>query len=163
MVLKKVGEFLTTINVNGEQKVSTNQSDDQTYDLTDYQNVNIEFNNDLKDSFSINNDSTFNISASASSDIVETVLQETSTNNWFNSPTLSGGKYRYECNEGINIDISHPQWDNDMFFNNSFSTSFEIFLPADSQITFRISDSGDLPLTLYRLGPSLSFNGVSQQ
>jgi len=33
MVLKKVGEFQTTINVNGEEKVSTLQSSDKTYNL----------------------------------------------------------------------------------------------------------------------------------
>lgn len=34
MVLKKVGEFQTTISVNGNQKISTVQSSDKSYNLT---------------------------------------------------------------------------------------------------------------------------------
>jgi len=61
MVLQKVGEFLTTINVNGEQKIQTNQSEDNTYNLTDYQNVTINLDGSQEIYDNINSDKEYDL------------------------------------------------------------------------------------------------------
>lgn len=65
MVLKKVGEFLTTINVNGKEKISTNQSDDRVFDITENLDVVVNVNGNQKVSDSINSNKTYNLSVNA--------------------------------------------------------------------------------------------------
>jgi hypothetical protein len=64
MVLQKLGEYYTTINVNGNQKVSTTQADDATYNITDNQSVDINVNGAGIGSFTQTNGGTYDISTS---------------------------------------------------------------------------------------------------
>jgi len=67
MVLRKVGEFQTTINVNGNQKVSTTQSSDKTYNLSESFTTDIQVNGSTQQSFSQTSDSTYNVNTSLGS------------------------------------------------------------------------------------------------
>ena len=64
MVLQKVGEFQTTVNVNGEEKVSTLQSSDKTYNLSESFTTDIKVNGTTRDTYTQTNNSTYNISTS---------------------------------------------------------------------------------------------------
>jgi len=63
MVLQKVGEYLTTIKVNGVEKISTLQTTDKTYEITDEQGVELYLNGELVDSYNQTSDSSYDISA----------------------------------------------------------------------------------------------------
>jgi len=64
MVLQKVGEFLTTINVNGTERVSQLQDSDKTYNISEIFNTDIIINGNNEGSFNQAEDSTYDINVS---------------------------------------------------------------------------------------------------
>jgi hypothetical protein len=63
MVLNKIGEYLTTIKVNGTEKVSQLQNNDEVYKITDSQGVTLKLNGEIVDNYSQTGDSTYDVNA----------------------------------------------------------------------------------------------------
>lgn len=64
-MLQKVGEFFTTINVNGTERVSKKQNSDETYNISEVFNSSISVNGTERESFNQSSDSTYDVSLSS--------------------------------------------------------------------------------------------------
>jgi len=110
MVLQKVGEFQTTVNVNGEEKVSTLQSSDKTYNLSESFNTTINVNGNQKVSTNQSSDKTYNITTGPSPTTDTTVVIEYPSGNrdvlgstqasTISKTISSGGVYTIDVVEG---------------------------------------------------------------
>jgi len=65
MGLTPIGEYLTTINVNGTQRVDTVQTGDETFNITESLGADIQVNGTTEGSFTQTSDSTYNVDVAA--------------------------------------------------------------------------------------------------
>jgi len=176
MVLQKVGEFQTTVNVNGEEKVSTLQSSDKTYNLSESFNTTINVNGSQKLNTTQSSDSSYDISASIDKSETKIYSYSIGVNNQeFGSDSLTVEAPPNVVNGEASYDIyaDYQDADADVLRNGSL---IEQTTGGRSTGTFSVTPNDTVTIEVYAdyrestaeinfecfINPSIIVDGVSQ-
>jgi len=142
MVLKKIGEYLTTINVNGTERVSQLQDSDKTYNISEIFNTDIIINGNNEGSFNQSEDSTYDIDVSDVQEFnISREVNLNDTRGTFSGSFSNGGWYH------LILDINGLNSNGKIYINgNQVLSAFDDYGGDETMININSGDTWEAEL-----------------